>query len=206
MKLNKMFKMIVITLALTGIYSCGSDNDTTPGAAAPTKTNPLSGGNSGTPSLIGPTATCEPAASYNDFYSRVSKSRFIEQTDSVESYFLKEYVNGYFSRQLERISTKGQPVINHLDNITYVVTDTTRADVMSDLVVILDNKDGKRGSGSYFEVSHSNGDIFGIDLCKPIAANPVRHWDYSSQTEYIFVGGVPTSYNMSPNLITPFEF
>jgi hypothetical protein len=75
---------------------------------------------------------------------------------------------------------------------------STKEAVRNYLMGLLDQKVQHRGGGSYFEVLHGNGDIFGIDLCKPIAANPVFRWSDSTKERYYFSGSSAGSFNSSP--------
>lgn len=58
--------------------------------------------------------------------------------------------------------------------------------IRDNLLSIVDRAVSYRGNGSYVEILDTNGDIYGFNLCAPLAANPVYHYDKSDDKQYSF--------------------
>lgn len=202
MKRNDVLSLILVGFLSVGFVSCGSDNEGKPGVApAPSVTseNPFSTSNSVT--------SCQTASSIENFRDKVSAGKFMAERSTYETYYYVEQEpeidKGKFLGfipyntfkwetlgDFTRMGRKDSDEISH-------EAGNNKANVRDYLMNILDNRKDVRGGGSYVEVLTHSGMIYGIDLCKPLAANPVYEADSNTGRRYFYTG--TNSSNSNPN-------
>jgi hypothetical protein len=192
-------KFLIALIVTAGIVSCGSDNES--GANVVSGASPITN----VPTFT--TGTCESASSYDDFYNRVNNFQFIKESTEYQTYYFSEQeldeddcrflgINCGTTykwktiRQFQRSSIRDQDSVSH-------EAGSTKESVRNYLMGILNQKVQSRGAGSYYEVLHANGDIFGVDLCKPIGANPVFRWSEQTKERYFYQGSSSGSFGSS---------
>ncbi|MCF8060806.1 MAG: hypothetical protein K9K67_15995 [Bacteriovoracaceae bacterium] len=193
MKRKNFFTLLMIGLLTFGLSSCGDDNEK--GGPLPvtsgTASNPFNDNGY-------VNNTCQSATSFEDFKNKVSAGSFVTELNNYETYYFVEQEpetdQGKFLGfipyntfkwvtlgQFTRSSTKGTSEVNHEAGSEKVV-------VRDYLMAILNQKSQHRGGGSYYEVLTYSGEVFGINLCLPIAANPVYRANSQTGRRYFYTG------------------
>lgn len=196
MKRKNVFILVVSALLAMGATSCGSDNDKkAPPAPITSSANPIGAAD---PNFN--LTQCQTSSSFEDFRNKVHAGQFVTESYNQETYYFEEYRPDkdkwwiFTTYSLDRVgsfqrsSTKGQDVAVH-------EAGTTKTAVLNYLKSIVDNKVNYRGYGSYYEVLHSNGMIYGISLCSTLAANPVFEADQNTGDFYVYRYGSSNNFS-----------
>ncbi len=175
MKRKNLFVLMFAAVLTIGLSSCGSDNEGAPPAPAPAVTN----NNPVTSTTINGVSQCATATTYNDFRNKVHNGEFVQETRDIETYRIAEYQfkenDGWWifdTYKFERMGSFDRTSYKGEDRVVHEVG-TTKTAVLNHLKSIVDNARNHAGMGSYHEILHTDGMIYGINLCSPIAANPV---------------------------------
>jgi hypothetical protein len=194
MKRNKLLTLLLIGFLTIGLSSCGDDNEKGPApVTSGTSSNPFNG-------VDYVNNTCQSSSSFEDFKNRVNAGSFVTELNNNETYYFVEQEpetdQGKFLGfipyntfrwitlgQFTRSSTKGTSDVNH-------EAGNQKLNVRDYLMAILNQtQSGQyRGGGSYYEVLTHSGDVFGINLCLPIAANPVYRANSDTGRRYFYTG------------------
>lgn len=188
MKRKNVLNLLLMAFLAMGTVSCGSDNEGAPAPApAPSTTvnNPIT---------IQGQDTCQQASDFNQFKTFVNEGRFVKEGSDVETYF-------YVEQELERKDSKVLWIFDttrykwvvlgdferigrrNSDEVTHEAGNSRTA-VRDYLVNILNNAVDVNGNGKYVQVQTSSGMLYGIDLCRPLAANPVMEYDLEENRGY----------------------
>lgn len=171
MKRKNLFILLVTGLLTLGLNSCGSDNEKAPvptvNAASPV-------------GALDPNfnqTSCANATSYTDLRNKVHAGQFVTEINDIENYQLGRYefregekwyhLDSY--RRVDgitRASYKGQDRVVH-------EAGTSKAAVLDRLKSIVDNAVSYVPTYGKHEIYHADGSVYRIDLCYPLAANPV---------------------------------
>lgn len=186
------FLVLILAAAMTfGLSSCGSDNEkgadpVTSGANPVTPINPSNG-----------VTSCEQASSFEDFKTKVNEGRFVKELNNNQTYYFVEmepeinedswWIFNYSRIKWNRLGDFTRSSVKDTDQATHEAGNTKTA-VRDYLMAILNQAQQHQGSGSYFEVATYSGQVFGIHLCYPIAANPVYRREITDGRSYFFTG------------------
>lgn len=173
MKRKNLFILLVSSLLTLGLSSCGSDNE---GKPVPTVSSASPVG------ALDPNyeqTSCPTANGYNDFRGKVHAGQFITETRDIESYTIGSYRfeerDGWWifdTYNYTRIGSTTRVGYKGVDRAVHEQGNSKSA-ILDHLKYIVDQAVNHQGAGGYHEVLHSDGTIYGINLCSPIAANPV---------------------------------
>lgn len=188
---TKNFLVLFLAAALTfGLSSCGKDNE---GGPAPVTsvgvTNPIVSGTG--------VASCETSSSFDDFKNKVNEGRFVQELNQNQTYYFVEmepevnedswWIFNYNTIKWNRLGDFTRSSVKGSDSATHEAGNSKTA-VRDYLMAILNQASQHRGSGNYYEVATYSGQVFGIHLCYPIAANPVYRREVNSGRSYFFTG------------------
>ena len=183
---KKFGTVLAMSLLLTGLVSCGSDNEVEVTTASDTSST-----SSSTASASSETTTCVSSSSFSDFRSRIANMSFMAQSYEVERYYYRDVeceedtwwifdTTKCEANQFTRYSNSNLSSITH-ENAT------TKEGVRDYLLTLVDNAADVTGGGSYYDITDASGNIYRISLCHTITANPVvfKNSDGSNYYEYI---------------------
>lgn len=203
MKVRDIFAFGVAILLITGISSCGKKNESDPG-------NNTANGTSNTNGLLPNYSNynCKTSTSFQDFKNKVSQGQFVSEISNTETYYFVEvepqinegnwWIFDYNTIQWDKIrdftrsSTKGSTSVSH-------EAGNTKTAVRNFLMNILNSASQNQviGGGSYYEVVTYTGERYGINLCYPLAANPVSKVNQYTDRSY-FIRGTGSSSISNP--------
>ena len=186
----KVTKLLMITLLIAGVSSCGKDNEkksTVATATAPVTSNPVTS-NVGE----GACATAQNLDQLKAIFNNWSVGNYTlpNQKYAYEEYTMNEfelkekeawifeYTSLDFKGSFKRKTTKDS-------NTAESEFGTSKTEIRNNIVAILNRVSPfslRSYSTSLHEVVDTNGDVYGINLCAPMAANPVTIFDESSNT------------------------
>ena len=162
----KKLGWVGLSLVLLTLASCGSDNK-----AVEVQTNTASPDTSGSTTTTG-VSSCVTVSNFEEFKSNVISGNFVAQSSRKEQYTYQEcefFWKGSGEKCLssfKRISTKD------VENITHKMA-STKSELLSDLTSIVNSEVSSFPiTTSKYSVEVGNGDVYEIDLCRPLAANP----------------------------------
>ncbi|MEC7278134.1 MAG: hypothetical protein VXV96_17565 [Bdellovibrionota bacterium] len=199
MKTKNFLTLLMAGLLSLGLASCGSDNE---GGSTLTGVDPITGNNP----VGGGVTSCSAASNYQDFKNRVSNGQFIQESSSYETYFFihqepeiknrdwwifsSTTVRWNYIGDFTRTSTKDSDTVTHEAGSTKTAVRDYLMSILNSATNGRDRNmyDGIVGNDSYIEVLTSSGMIYGIDLCKPIGANPIFEMDSDSGERYYYTG------------------
>lgn len=172
MKRKNLFILLVSAFLTLGLSSCGSDNEGAPPPPVVGGANPI-GALDPNYSLT----SCANASGYQDLRNKVHAGQFVTEINDIENYQLGRYefeegekwyhLDSYKRVDIvTRASYKGQDRVVH-------EAGTSKAAVLDRLKSIVDNAVNYVPMYGKHEIYHADGSVYRIDLCLPIAANPV---------------------------------
>jgi hypothetical protein len=192
MKRKNLLVLVLSAFLTLGLSSCGNDNEKGP--------EPVNSGTASNPftNVDYVNNSCQTASSFDDFKNKVNNGYFVTELNNYETYYFVEQEpeidQGEFLGfipyntfkwntlgQFTRSSTKGTNQVSH-------EAGSDKVNVRDYLMAILNQAQQHRGGGSYFEVLTYSGQIFGINLCLPLAANPVYRADNQTGRRYFYTG------------------
>lgn len=186
---KQLSKVLVLSLLVAGVASCGKDNKKGPANNTTTTTT-----NSASPVVSGEGA-CASAqnldqlkAIYNNWSTSnytLPKQKYTYEEYTMGEYELKEksawifdYTTLDFKDSFRRTSTKDSSTAQSEFG-------GSKEGIRLNTLAILNRVspfDIRVYSSSMIEVVDTNGDVYGFNLCGPIAANPVTIFDESENT------------------------
>ncbi len=181
---------IGLSIMLMTLGSCGSDNKVAVTPAPDTAETSES-----TATTSNGTDSCQSSSSYADFRSRVASMNFLKNSTTKETYYYYECEekDGWFGINYDscRVGNKIRSINTDTGFMRHEGGNTREA-VRDHLLSLIDNAVDASGGGSYYDIEASTGELFRIDLCKPIVANPTIWLSADEEESYRFYG--KTSY------------
>ncbi len=162
----KKFGWAGLLLVLLTLSSCGSDNK-----AVEVQTNTSSSDTSGSTSSTTGVSSCVTVSNFDEFKSNVVSGNFVAQSSRNEQYTYQECDTGKYLTKC--LSTLKRYARLDSDNITHEMA-ATKTELLSDLTSIVNSEVSSFAlTASKYSIEVGNGDTYEIDLCRPLAANPV---------------------------------
>lgn len=168
-----MMSLAGISIMAIFLGSCGSDNKV---AVTPA---PDTADTSESTATTDGTDSCVSVNSFTEFKDNVVSGNFIRQSSNYERYIYNECEVGSkwiftYTKCNDSFSRESNL---ELDSIDHEMA-TTRTELLSDLSSIVNTATNYQyAGGSSFYIQVSSGDVYGINLCAPLAANPVYFSD-----------------------------
>lgn len=181
MKTRKcLLSTLVMLFALVLTPGCGSkDNEAGDGGV---NTNGDNSVNTSSVTINGRESCRNDLVVFEDFKTAVANGEFISQQYPIVQYYVqkRKQRNSFF--YTTTIHTSRLSYDNGNLNHEY---GNTLEDVRDALVAKLNDSTSSRFlSSGRFQFEVSNGDQYEIDLCSPLAANPLKYYDKSDKTYY----------------------
>jgi len=179
---EKMTAVMGLSLVAVALASCGGSNKSNVPVAQDTSQSTTE-----TATVQG-TDSCQTSSSWADFKSRVANMNFVKNSNIRETY----YFNDYHCQQKDILwgamsfnSCSGSRMTRSINTDTGFIkheSGNSVEAVRDYLSSLVNSAVDATGGGTYYDVKTSSGDLYRIDLCKPIVANPII-WLNSSQDE-----------------------
>ena len=192
--MKKRSLVSVLLLVLLFGFGCGKSNESGEEANNNnvSNTNPFTNSNGN--NYVG-NQQCGQAFNRDQLRSVVNNGQFISEYYSFETYHMQEIRTNINESELFGIDWLSYNTISYdvidefqrsanrgFDSANHEYGNSKNA-IRTQLLSIIDSATGYRSNGgSYHEVMTSNGDIYGINLCYPIAANPTMIYKKNSDT------------------------
>ena len=178
----KKLGWVGLSLVLLTLASCGSDNK-----AVEVQTNTASPDTSGSTSTTTGVSSCVTVSNFNDFKANVVAGNFVSQSSTREQYTYGECEYFWSGVGTKCLSSFKRSSNSDVENITHEMA-ATRTELLSDLSTIVNSaSDTLAISSTRFRVEVSGGDIYDIDLCRPLTANPVKFQDDDGYYELKYI-------------------
>ena len=179
---KKTYRLIGLSLMLAALGSCGSDNkvEVTTTEDVSTSTATVDG-----------VSSCVTVSSFTDFQSNIAAGNFMTQNYNYEQYTYRECeIDDKWYGTLTKCNDTFTRTSNvELDNISHDLA-STRTELLSELTnLVYDTTNFQWRSSSSFYFSTSSGNVIAIDLCQPLAANPVYYSDDDNAYEIMNKSG-----------------
>ncbi|MCP4912510.1 MAG: hypothetical protein GY909_05280 [Oligoflexia bacterium] len=187
---KQLTKVLVLSLLVAGAASCGKDNEkssATTNTTTTTTSNPVT-------SVVGE-GTCASAQNLDQLkaiYNNWSTSNY---TLPKQKYTYEEYTMGEYELKEKSAWIFDYTTLDFKDSFKRTTTkDSSTAQsefggskegIRLNTLAVLNRVspfDIRIYSSSLIEVVDNNGDVYGFNLCAPIAANPVSVFDESENT------------------------
>ncbi len=173
---KKTVSLVGLSLMVLALGSCGSDNK-----VAVTPAPDTSGTNESTATATSETSSCQTTSSFSEFKERVSNGAFIQPSANRSVYYYNSADKNSWNIWIIKYNDFTRSYNGDLNYVQHEKGNTVDA-VKNFLVTKLNEAKDTSGGGRSYTIETTSGEIYTIDLCKPIVANPT-FWESSDGEE-----------------------